>query len=78
MNFKELLLSAKECDMEARGRILLMYKPLLIKESIVDAGVLTAEIPFDRFYVVPASTADNGRNRMGGVLAAVSGAGIGG
>lgn len=38
MNFKELLLSAKECDMEARGRILLMYKPLLIKESIVDGA----------------------------------------
>lgn len=38
MDFKELLLSAKECDMEARGRILLMYKPLLIKESIVDGA----------------------------------------
>lgn len=36
MDFKELLLSAKEKSREAAGQILLMYRPLLVKEAIVD------------------------------------------
>lgn len=36
MDFKELLLSAKGSSQEAVSQILLMYKPLLIKEAIVD------------------------------------------
>lgn len=36
MNFKELLLLAKESDRQAVDRILQMYKPFLVKESIID------------------------------------------
>ncbi|MCM1499941.1 MAG: helix-turn-helix domain-containing protein [Clostridium sp.] len=36
MDFKKLLLSAKRNNGEAVSQILLMYKPLLIKEAIVD------------------------------------------
>lgn len=36
MDFKELLLSAKENGGEAVSQILLMYRPFLIKEAIVD------------------------------------------
>lgn len=36
MNFRELMLCAKENDPNATGRILIMYKPLLLKESIVE------------------------------------------
>lgn len=36
MNFKELLLSAKQNSQEAVGQILLMYRPFLVKEAIVD------------------------------------------
>lgn len=35
MNFKELMLLAKE-DEKAAGEILIMYRPLLLKESITD------------------------------------------
>lgn len=35
MNFKEMMLLAKE-DEKAAGEILIMYRPLLLKESIVD------------------------------------------
>ena len=35
MNFKELLLLAKENDRQAADHILHMYKPLLVKEAIV-------------------------------------------
>ena len=35
MNFKELMLLAKENE-RAAGEILIMYRPLLLKESIVD------------------------------------------
>ena len=35
MNFKELMLRAKEND-KAAGGILIMYRPLLLKESITD------------------------------------------
>ena len=35
MNFKELMLLAKENE-KAAGEILIMYRPLLLKESIVD------------------------------------------
>jgi len=36
MNFKELLTCAKGNDTHAVNEILAMYKPLLIKESIVN------------------------------------------
>lgn len=36
MNFKEILLSAKAGSSEAEERIFLLYKPLLLKESIQD------------------------------------------
>ena len=34
MNFKELMLSAKDGSAEAEEKILMLYKPLLLKESI--------------------------------------------
>lgn len=36
MNFKELVLRAKENEKAAIGEILTMYRPLLLKESIID------------------------------------------
>lgn len=36
MNFKDLILGAKENAPGAAAEILSMYKPLLLKESIVD------------------------------------------
>lgn len=36
MNFKELLIQAKSGDKAAEESILALYKPLLIKESILD------------------------------------------
>lgn len=36
MNFKELMLQARDGSMEAEGKILMLYKPLLLKESIQD------------------------------------------
>lgn len=38
MNFKELLLKAKAQDLQARETLLLMYRPLLIKEAILDGA----------------------------------------
>lgn len=36
MNFNEILLRAKACNEDAIHTILEMYKPLLLKESIVN------------------------------------------
>lgn len=36
MNFKELMLRAKENEKAAVDEILAMYRPLLLKESIID------------------------------------------
>ncbi|MCI8471785.1 MAG: helix-turn-helix domain-containing protein [Clostridiales bacterium] len=36
MRFKDLLLQAKAGDEKAFGELLIMYRPLLLKESIVD------------------------------------------
>lgn len=36
MRFKDLLLQAKTGDEKAFGELLIMYRPLLLKESIVD------------------------------------------
>lgn len=36
VNFKELLIQAKSGDKDAEESILALYKPLLIKESILD------------------------------------------
>lgn len=36
MNFKELMLRAKESERAAVSEILAMYRPLLLKESIID------------------------------------------
>ena len=43
MNFKNLLLQAKAGDDKALTELLLMYRPLLLKESIVD-GVLDEDL----------------------------------
>ena len=37
MNFKELLLQAKFGDRTATTELLMLYQPLLLKESIIDA-----------------------------------------
>lgn len=37
MNFKELLIQAKSGDKDAEESILALYKPLLIKESILES-----------------------------------------
>lgn len=43
MNFKELLIRAKENDAYAVNELIAMYKPLLMKESIVN-GVLDEDL----------------------------------
>ena len=39
MNFLELLICAKAGDNEAAERILTMYQPLLVKESVLDGAL---------------------------------------
>ena len=36
MNFKELLLRAQAEDQQAKEKLLLLYQPLLMKESVVN------------------------------------------
>ena len=36
MNFKEVLLQAKSGEQRAAAAVLELYKPLLVKESIID------------------------------------------
>ena len=36
MNFKELLLRAQADDQQAKEKLLLLYQPLLMKESVVN------------------------------------------
>lgn len=36
MNFKELMIRAKENDKAAKSELVAMYRPLLLKESILD------------------------------------------
>ncbi len=43
MNFKDVLLRAKEGDEQAFSEMLLMYRPLLLKESIID-GVFDEDL----------------------------------
>ena len=43
MNFEELLIRAKLGDDDARQRILEMYRPLLLKTSIVN-GILDEDL----------------------------------
>ncbi len=43
MNFKNVLLRAKEGDEQAFSELLLMYRPLLLKESIID-GVFDEDL----------------------------------
>lgn len=43
MNFKELLIRAKAGDEQAIEKLLDMYRPLLLKESIVD-GILDEDL----------------------------------
>jgi hypothetical protein len=43
MNFKDLLTSAKSGDTRSKSEILSMYKPLLVKESIVN-GVFDEDL----------------------------------
>ena len=39
MNFLELLICAKAGDNEAAERILTMYQPILVKESVLDGAL---------------------------------------
>lgn len=43
MNFKEILLNAKSGSAEAEEKILMLYKPLLLKEAIQD-GVFDEDL----------------------------------
>lgn len=43
MRFKDLLLQAKSGDEKAFDELLIMYRPLLLKESIVD-GVFDEDL----------------------------------
>ena len=43
MNFKELLLQAKFGDRTATTELLMLYQPLLLKESIID-GILDKDL----------------------------------
>lgn len=43
MNFKELLMKAKSGDQQARETMVTLYRPLLIKEAIVD-GVFDEDL----------------------------------
>ncbi len=43
MNFEDILLRAKACDEDAIHTILEMYKPLLLKESIIN-GVFDEDL----------------------------------
>ena len=43
MNFKELLLRAKSGDGMAITELLMLYQPLLLKESIID-GILDEDL----------------------------------
>ena len=43
MNFKELLIRAKDNDENAITEIVTMYKPLLVKESIIN-GVFDEDL----------------------------------
>lgn len=36
MNFKELMTKAKDGDLQAQESLLELYKPLLVKESIIN------------------------------------------
>lgn len=50
MNFKELLLRAKEKDARAAEELAAMYKPLLVKEAIVD-GVFDEDL-YQEFWLI--------------------------
>ena len=43
MDFKELLIRAKRGEQSAQEKLLEMYKPLLLKEAIID-GVLNEDL----------------------------------
>lgn len=43
MNFDDLLCRAKNGDQDAMEQLLMMYQPLLMKESIVD-GILDEDL----------------------------------
>ena len=43
MNFKELLLQAKFGDRTTTTELLMLYQPLLLKESIID-GILDEDL----------------------------------
>jgi hypothetical protein len=51
LRFKDLLLQAKAGDEKAFGELLIMYRPLLLKESIVD-GVFDEDLYTHGYYLV--------------------------
>jgi len=50
VNFKELLLRAKEKDARTAEELAAMYKPLLVKEAIVD-GVFDEDL-YQEFWLI--------------------------
>ena len=55
MNFLELLICAKAGDNEAAERILTMYQPILVKESVLDGaldGDLYQELCLQLFFCI--------------------------
>lgn len=49
MSFKELLLRAKDSDTQATDALMAMYRPLLIKESILN-GVFDEDL-YQEFWL---------------------------
>lgn len=53
MNFKDLLLRAKDGDQQAKEEIFLMYRPLLFKESCVN-GIFDEDLFQELTHLCPA------------------------
>ncbi len=55
MNFMELLICAKAGDNEAAERILAMYQPIIVKESVLDGALdedLYQELCLQLFFCI--------------------------
>ena len=59
MNFKDLLLRAKDGDQQAKEEIFLMYRPLLFKESCVN-GIFDEDLFQELRKDNPAGPPHNG------------------
>ena len=61
MNFKELLLRAQAGDQRAQEKLLSLYQPLLMKESVVN-GLFDEDV----YQALALKTCVNGRKVYGG------------